>query len=112
MRLIGVDTPETVKPNAPVDCYGPEASALTHGLLRPGAIVTLRRDREPRDDYGRLLAYVYRAADDLFVNLELAEQGAARPLSISPNTAAADLIADAARRARAADLGLWGACSG
>jgi micrococcal nuclease len=112
VRLIGIDTPETKKPNTPVQCYGPEASAFTEHTLPPGESVVLVRDREARDDYGRLLAYVYRASDGLFVNLDLAVRGLARPLTIAPNDAYAVEFVAAARAAEAADLGLWGACSG
>ena len=87
VRLIGIDTPETVKPNTPVQCYGPEASAHTKSLLPKGTAVTVERDLEPRDTYGRLLLYVHRAADQLFVNLDLAQGGFARALTIPPNTA-------------------------
>jgi micrococcal nuclease len=109
VRLIGINTPETKDPRKPVECYGPEASALTTMLLPPGTAVRLERDAEARDDYGRLLAYV-RRRDGLFVNLELARQGAAEVLSIRPNTAYADLIATAVAEARRARRGLWGAC--
>ena len=111
VRLIGIDTPETVRPDSPVECYGPDASALTHRLLPDGTPIRLSRDVEARDDYGRLLAYVHRTADGLFVNVEIAAQGAARPLTIPPNTTAASLILAATRRAEATDLGLWGACN-
>src|SRR3954451_24306016 len=55
VRLIGIDTPETKKPNTPIQCYGPEASAFTEELLPPGTPVRVERDVEARDDYGRLL---------------------------------------------------------
>jgi len=109
VRLIGINTPETKDPRRPVECYGPEASALTTLLLPGGTAVRLERDAEARDDYGRLLAYV-RRSDGLFVNLELARQGAAVVLSIRPNTAYAAVIGSAADEARRARRGLWGAC--
>jgi micrococcal nuclease len=109
VRLIGINTPETKDPRRPVECYGPEASALTTLLLPAGTGVRLERDVEARDDYGRLLAYV-RRSDGLFVNLELARQGSAVVLSIRPNTAFASVIAAAADEARRAGRGLWGAC--
>lgn len=109
IRLIGIDTPETKDQDSPVECYGPEATALTELLIPPGTIVRLERDAEARDDYGRLLAYVHRS-DGLFVNLELARQGAATVLSIRPNTAYADVIANAVQEARRAGRGLWGTC--
>jgi micrococcal nuclease len=110
IRLIGIDTPETKDPHRPVGCYGPEAAALTAHLLPTGTAVRLERDREARDDYGRLLAYVFRGSDGLFVNLELAREGAASVLSIRPNTTYAGPIAEAVDAARRAGRGLWGAC--
>lgn len=110
VRYIGVDTPETVKPNAPVECWGPAASALNKRLVRAGDALTLRFDRELRDRYGRLLAYVYRARDELFVNAQLVRDGAARTLSIRPNTAHAAELARLQSSARASGRGLWGAC--
>jgi micrococcal nuclease len=110
VRYLGVDTPETVKPNAPVECWGPNASALNKQLVRAGDTLTLRFDRELRDRYGRLLAYVYRARDTLFVNARLVRDGAARTLSIRPNTAHASELARLQSDARAAGRGLWGAC--
>jgi micrococcal nuclease len=111
-RLIGVDTPETVDQNRPVQCYGHEASALTSSLLPPGTAVRVSRDAEGRDRYGRLLVYLERASDGLFVNVELARQGAAVPLRIAPNIALADTIAAVSAEAKAAGRGLWGACGG
>lgn len=112
VRLIGIDTPETKKPNTPIQCFGPEASDFTKHTLVPGTRVTIRRDAEARDDYGRLLGYVYRSSDGLFVNLELARLGYARPLTIAPNTAFTADFVRAARDAEAANRGLWAACTG
>jgi micrococcal nuclease len=112
VRLIGIDTPETVAPNRPVECYGPEASARLKSLLPPGTAVRLWRDVEPRDRYGRLLAYVQRRRDGLFVNADQVTAGAAIAKAFPPNTAyRADLEA-AEARARTAGLGLWGQCGG
>lgn len=114
IRLIGIDTPETKKPNSPVECYGPEASAFTESLLPPGTRVRVDRDVVGRDDYGRLLGYVYLLGSDgtaaLFVNDEIIRQGYATPLSIAPNSTFARDFADAASAAEADDLGLWAAC--
>ena len=74
VRLIGVDTPETVHPSKPVEVYGKEASNFTRNLLL-GESVYLRFDVEQTDRFGRLLAYLYRAPDGLFVNLEIVRQG-------------------------------------
>jgi micrococcal nuclease len=110
VRLIGIDTPETVDPRKPVQCFGREASDRTKHLLPAGTAIRLERDVEARDRYGRLLAYVYRQDDGTFVNLALAEEGYAQPLTIPPNVAYADRFAAAAAGARAAGRGLWGAC--
>ena len=110
VRLIGIDTPETVDPRSPVDCFGPEASAATKALLPEGTAVRLVRDVEARDRYDRLLAYVYRADDATFVNLALAEQGFAMVATYPPNVAHTDELLAAVAAARDASRGLWGAC--
>lgn len=112
VRLIGIDTPETKKEGTPVQCYGPEASTFTESLLPQGTAVHLERDVVARDDYDRLLAYVYRASDGLFVNLEIMRRGFARPLTINPNTAHESEFVGAARTAEAGNVGLWGQCTG
>jgi micrococcal nuclease len=111
IRLIGIDTPETKKRNSPIECFGPEASAFTELLLPVGTPVYIERDIVNRDDYGRILGYVYRADDGIFVNYELMRQGFAQPMSIPPNDAFAELFADAARAAEADNAGIWAACS-
>ena len=73
VRLIGVDTPETVHPNRPVEFFGKEASAFTKRLLE-GKRVRLEYDQERTDRYGRTLAYVY-LADGTFVNAEIIRRG-------------------------------------
>lgn len=110
VRLIGIDTPETVKPNTPVQCFGREASNRTKALLPAGTAVRVVRDAELRDDYGRLLAYVYRVSDGLFVNLALVRDGFAVPYRFPPNVAHAIEITGAAQDAKAVGKGLWSAC--
>ena len=112
VRLIGIDTPETKHPTKPVQCFGPEASTFTDRLLPVGTRVRLERDVEARDHFGRLLAYVYRSDDGLFVNLELARLGYARPLAIAPNNAHVRDVGEAAGQAQAEHRGLWQACRG
>jgi len=107
VRYIGVDTPETVKPGTPVQCYGPEASDFDHRLVE-GKRVRLVFDRERRDVYGRLLAYVY--LDGRMVNAALVRRGLARTLSIAPNTSHAGRFHRLAARAARAGRGLWGRC--
>jgi micrococcal nuclease len=114
VRLLGIDTPETVKEGAPVECYGPEASARTKALLPEGVRVTLQTDRNAgvRDDFGRVLAYVTPEGAPLSVNESLLRDGyarlyvydRARPFT---RVSAFRRAQDAARRA---DLGLWSAC--
>lgn len=110
VRLLGVDTPETVHPDRPVECWGPEASALLRRLVPSGTRVDLRRDTEPRDPYGRLLARVVRRPDGLDISIALLEAGAARVLIIAPNTTGTAALLAAEARARQARRGLWGHC--
>jgi micrococcal nuclease len=107
IRLIGIDTPETVDPGEPVMCYGPAASSFTHREL-DGATARLRFDVERTDRYGRTLAYVYK--DGRMFNLTLVRRGYARAYPYEPNTRNAGLFAAAQAKARAHQLGLWGAC--
>jgi len=109
VRLLGVDTPETVDPHRPVGCYGPEASAFTHRRLS-GRPVQLTFDRQRRDRYGRLLAYV--AVEGHRFNDELLTGGYARLLVIPPNGLHGRAMLDEELAARSARRGLWGACPG
>jgi micrococcal nuclease len=111
VRLIGVDTPETVAEDRPVGCFGKEASRFTASVVPPGTPVRLVGDAEQRDRFGRLLAYVYRRADGLFVNAELLRRGYALLLTIPPNIAHTDEFAAIARQAREGSQGLWAACT-
>jgi len=111
VRLIGIDTPETVDPRSPVARFGEEASARTKALLPAGTGVRLVADVEARDRYDRLLAYVYRD-DGTFVNLALVEDGYASVLTYPPNVAHQSEFTAAAARARDEGRGLWSACGG
>jgi len=112
VRLTGIDTPEAARRDtgAPAECFADEATAFTESLIPPGTPVRLERDIVGRDDYGRVLAYVYRADDGIFVNYEIVRQGYAQPLTIPPNVTHSELMVDAARAAEADDAGLWSAC--
>src|SRR3954471_21080080 len=105
VRLIGINTPETVDPRSPVECFGEQAHEHTAELLPKGTPVRLVRDVEARDRYHRLLAYVYRTKDDLFVNLALARDGYADLLTFPPNVAHVDDFTSAVREARDAGRG-------
>lgn len=111
VRLIGIDTPETVHPTKPQECFGQQASAFTKSLLPPETEIRLVLDTEKKDRFGRLLAYVHRASDNKFVNLELVRHGYAKPLEIAPNDFYSDEFASSARQARASSAGLWGYCA-
>jgi micrococcal nuclease len=107
VRLIGVDTPETVKPGTPVQCFGPRASSFTKHLLS-GRTVRLSFGVERRDVYGRLLAYVRLGRR--FVEAMLVRRGLARTLTIPPNDRFAPLLGRLELRAARAGRGLWRAC--
>jgi micrococcal nuclease len=107
VRLIGVDTPETVKPGTPVQCFGPQASHFTKWQLT-GRGVRLVFGVERRDVYGRLLAYLH--LDGRFFNPMLVRRGLARSLTIPPNDRFAPLFHRLELAAARAGRGLWGAC--
>jgi micrococcal nuclease len=122
VRVIGVDTPETVKPDTPVQCFGPEASAFEHREVE-GRRVRLLLGVERRDVYGRLLAYVWvvppagagrthlRARSrPRFLEAELLRRGLARTLPFPPNTRFAERFAALQATAARSGRGLWGAC--
>lgn len=110
IRMIGFDTPESVDPRRPVECFGKEASAHLEDLAPEGTRVRIERDAEQTDRYGRTLAYVYRASDGLFLNERMLLDGYAHTLSIPPNVTYADRFRQAERQARTAGRGLWSAC--
>lgn len=107
VRYIGVDTPESVKPNTPVQCFAHQASDFNRRLVQ-GKLVRLVPDQEPRDKYGRSLAFVY--AGSTFVNAELLRNGYARTIEIAPNISKADYFAGLERVAIRTNKGLWRAC--
>ena len=111
VRYIGVDTPESVKPGTPVQCFAAPASKFNERLVT-GKRVRLRIGRERTDRYGRTLAYVYLLdGPDRFVNAELVRRGYARAVEFPPNTDFADRFDRLERRAREQKRGLWSACS-
>jgi micrococcal nuclease len=105
VRLIGVDTPETVHPSKPVQPYGPEASAFTKAQLT-GKRVGLEFDVEQRDRYGRLLAYVW--LDNKMFNRTLIQEGYAQVATFPPNVKYVDDFTRLQKEAREARRGLWG----
>lgn len=109
VRLIGIDTPEVAHHGQPGECFGPEAAAHLASLAPVGSVVLLSVDREARDIYGRLLAYVGTATVP-DVALQLARDGMADSLAIEPNLSTADPVAAAVAEARRAGRGQWGTC--
>ena len=110
VRLLGVDTPETVHPTKPIQCFGPEASAFAERHLE-GDRVGLEFDVEMTDHYGRTLAWVHDRRFARTFNWVLVRRGFARIRYYSPNWGYhAELVA-AQRKAKAERRGLWGACA-
>ena len=104
VRLIGIDTPESVKPGSPVECFGKEASAATTALLE-GERVRLVKDVEETDAYGRLLRYVYLEAE--MANARLVINGYAHAYTYPPSVRHSALFLSLQRQARADASGLW-----
>ncbi len=107
VRLIGINTPETVDPRKPVECFGKEASRRTHELVE-GKTVRLEADPQAgdRDKYGRLLRYVY-LADGTDVNELLVREGFAHENGYGRNYAKREQFRTAEAEARDARRGLW-----
>lgn len=105
VRLIGVDTPETVDPRRPVQYFGKEASNFTKKMLS-GKQVRLEYDWNKRDKYNRLLAYVY-LPDGAFFNAELIKQGYAHAYTRFPFKYLEE-FRKYEREARENSRGLWG----
>src|SRR5688572_17067807 len=104
VRLIGIDTPESVDPRSPVECFGKEASAATEALLA-GADVRLVKDVSETDRFGRLVRYVY--LEDEMANARLVVNGYASAYTYPPDVRHSDLFAQLEREARESDRGLW-----
>jgi micrococcal nuclease len=105
VRVIGVDTPETVAPGRPVERYGKEASNFAKHMLA-GVTVRLGGDAEPRDRYDRLLAYVW-LPDGTFWNALLAAEGYAQLITVPPNVTYVELFRQLVAEARNSHRGLW-----
>ena len=110
VRLIGVDSPETVRPGYPVECWGPEASRLLTRTLPVGLRVTAAyQDGGRLDPFGRELWDVW-LPDGTFVQAKLVRRGAAEAVAYEPQTDHARRLDEIEARARANDVGLWGSC--
>jgi len=100
VRLIGIDTPELDQ-----DPYGRQAAAALASFVRVGSTVRLEQDVEPRDRYGRLLAYVW--VDSTLVNWRMVREGWAVLLTYQPNVQYVDWLIEAERKAREERRALW-----
>jgi micrococcal nuclease len=109
VRYIGVDTPETVKPGEPVQCFGKRASGFNRRVVA-GRLVRLRFGRERRDRYGRLLAYVFPGHARRSINSRLVAGGYGSVLTIPPNTAHLRPYTRLEQQAKRRGLGVWSAC--
>ena len=112
VRLIGIDTPETVDPRRPVQCFGKEASNELKNLV-DGKRIILEKDISETDKYDRLLRYVYVPLGDnqmLFVNDYMVREGFALVLTYPPDVKHNEQFRQAEREAREERRGLWGRC--
>ena len=108
VRYIGVDAPETHHPEKPVECFGREATQRNQELVE-GQYVTLESDQSDRDQYSRLLRYVY--VNDIFVNATLIEEGFAYSYYYPPDTKHYQDLVNLELQAKEDNLGLWAACA-
>jgi micrococcal nuclease len=109
LRYIGVDAPESVKPDSPVEFMGVDASAANAALVE-GRELVLERDVSDTDRFGRLLRYAWVQDGDAWrmVNLELVRRGYAQAVTYPPDVRWTDVLREAERAARDAGAGLWG----
>ena len=109
VRYIGMDTPETVHPSEPVQCFGKEASDRNKELVE-GKLVKLEKDITDKDKHGRLLRYVW--VGELFVNDYLTRKGYAYAYTYPPNVKYSEQFVQAQQEARENNRGLWAGCLG
>ena len=116
VRLIGMNTPETVKPGSPVECFGPESSEFAKAALT-GEPVTLEFDDSQgmTDQYDRTLAYVWRELPDgslqpVQPRVDRRRLRVRAPVRVDAVCVEGRVRGSPARRRRTLDAGLWGAC--
>ena len=114
VRIIGINAPESVKPNSPVECFGPEASDRLKELLPVGSVVYVERDVSDEDQYGRWLRHIWildaESKEAFLVSEILVRGGYADARAYRPDDLFDDELADAERDAQREDVGMWGAC--
>ena len=112
IRVLGINSPESVNPNAPVECFGPQASRNAKSWVRLHPRVVLRTDRAApdRDRYGRLLRYVEPTGGGHDLSTVQLARGYARVAVYGQNLTKLDGFNAAQRMAKRNDRGLWGRC--
>lgn len=112
IRVLGINSPESTKPNAPVECFGPQASKNAKRWVRTHPRVVLRTDRAApdRDRYGRLLRYVEPAGGGRDLSTVQVAGGYARVAAYGQKLTKLEGLNAAQRTARRHDRGLWGRC--
>jgi len=108
VRYIGINTPESVDPRRPIQCFGQEASKRNKEIVE-GKIVRLEKDVEDKDKYGRLLRYVF-LPNGAFINYELVKQGYGSVYTFPPNVKYVNKFRQAEQFARGNKIGLWLKC--
>ena len=109
VRLVGIDTPETVDQNRPVGCFGPEATLRMKELVEGETVTLQNKPDEDRDTYGRLLRYVFLGDRD--IGAVMIEEGYAVSLCKRFPHARCTEYDEMERAAKAGGMGRWGACT-
>lgn len=110
VRVLGINTPETVDRSMSVECYGPEASLHAKTLLYQESVrIEIEPKREREDRYGRLLAYAW-LSDGTFYNEAMIRGGYAREFTVGKTYSYQREFRQAQTQARTEKIGLWGSC--
>ncbi|MDD5103442.1 MAG: S-layer homology domain-containing protein [Candidatus Peribacteraceae bacterium] len=109
VRIIGIDTPETVDPRKPVQCFGKEASTKLKELLEGEDVMLEKNPAEERDKYGRLLRYVDLDGED--IGATMIEEGYAYSYKQYPHPRLEEYN-ELEKKAREENRGLWDSCNG
>lgn len=111
VRMLGINTPETVDPRKPAECYGKEASGATKGLITNKFVrLEINSGRELVDKYGRYLLYVY-LDDDITLNEYLVKNGYAKEYTFGKPYSRQKQFKEAQKYAKNNKLGMWQKCT-
>lgn len=105
VRFLAIDTPETKKPNTPVQPFGKEASKYTCDALQKADVIRLEYEADKTDKYGRYLAWVF--VDDQLLQEKLVQKGYAKVTYIYGDYKYTDTLQKAERKAKTDKIGLW-----